>query len=178
MTANGNDQFQALDSFLEDHLELPVKGKDGQIRTYRIEDPSAEDGIRIERITSLAARLAAGGTRPDKPILDDKEELDLYRMCLGAAYEPLKREVGWSAFKHVALTSMFWVTADKDTAAEFWRTGQQAGKAANRAARRAQAKPGTSESGAANTTQSPASTSGTRAGSRRRGGRSRGRSRT
>ncbi|MFI0268560.1 DUF7426 family protein [Streptomyces luteogriseus] len=177
MTENSNP-FEALDHFLEDYLELPVKGKDGQVRTYRIDDPSAEDGIKIERITSLAARLAAGAKRPDIQLLDDQEELDLYRMCLGAAYEPLKREVGWSAFKHVALTAMFWVTADKDTAAEFWRTGQQAGKAANRAARRAQARPGTSESGAASTTQSPASTSGTRAGSRRRGGRSRGRSRT
>ncbi|MFI9824410.1 hypothetical protein ACIHFC_28760 [Streptomyces sp. NPDC052013] len=176
--AENSTQFEALDNFLEDYLELPVKGKDGQTRVYRIEDPSAEDGVRIERITSLAARLAAGGKRPDAPVLDDQEERDLYRMCLGAAYEPLMREVGWSAFKHVALTVMFWVVSDKDTAAEFWRTGQQPGKAGNRAARRAQEKRGTSESGEASTTRSPASTSGTRAGSRRRGGRGRGRSRT
>lgn len=162
------DGFEALDNFLDDYLELPVKGRDGQTRVYRIEDPSAEDGIRIERITSLAARLAAGGKAPDTPVLGDQEELDLYRLCLGSAYEPLMREVKWGPFKHVALTAMFWVTTDKETAQEFWRSGQQPGKAPNRAARR-QASRGSSASAAANTTQSPASTSGTRAASRRRG---------
>ncbi|CAM5589042.1 DUF7426 family protein [Streptomyces purpurascens] len=172
----GGTTFEALDAFLDDYLDLPVKGKDGQIRVYRIEDPAAEDGIRIERITSLAARLAAGGTAPEAPVLDDAEELDLYRMCLGARYEQLRTDLKWGAFKHVALTCMFWVTADKETAEQFWKTGQP-GKAPNRAARRAQEKPGTSASAAANTTRSPASGSGTRAGSQRRGGRGRGRSR-
>lgn len=160
--------FEALDAFLDDYLELPVKGRDGQVRTYRIEDPSAEDGVRIERITSLAARLAAGGTAPQTEVLGDDEERDLYRMCLGDAYEPLMREVKWGPFKHVALTAMFWVTTDKETAQEFWKSGQQPGKAqANRAARR-QASRGSSASATANGTPSPASTNGTRAGSRHR----------
>ncbi|MEU0671366.1 hypothetical protein ABZ330_00440 [Streptomyces sp. NPDC006172] len=171
-------EFEALDNFLDDYLELPVKGRDGQTRVYRIEDPSAEDGLRIERITSLAARLAAGGKAPSTTVLDDQAELDLYRMCLGDAYEPLMREVKWAPFKHVALTAMFWVTTDKDTAQEFWKTGQQPGKALNRAARR-QASRGSSASAAAPTTPSPASTNGTRAASpRRRGGRGRGRPQT
>ncbi|MFE6408147.1 hypothetical protein ACFVOR_14575 [Streptomyces sp. NPDC057837] len=173
----GGNAFEALDAFLDDHLDLPVKGKDGQTRVYRIEEPSAEDGIKIERITSLAARLAAGGKAPEAPVLDDQEELDLYRMCLGDQYEPLIKELRWSAFKHVSLTVMFWVTTDRETAEEFWRTGQQPGKAPNRAARRAQAKPGTSASAGASTTRQPASGSGTRAGSRRRGGRGQARSR-
>ncbi|MCG7203952.1 DUF7426 family protein [Streptomyces arenae] len=159
--------FEALDNFLEDHLDLPMRGRDGETRVYRIEDPSAEDGIKIERITSLAARLAAGGKAPESPVLDDDEELDLYRMCLGAAYEPMKRELGWAQFKHCALTTMFWVTTDRDTALQFWRTGQQPGKAQNRAARRQDSR-GSSESAAANGTRSQASTSGTRAGSQRR----------
>ncbi|MFB6787697.1 hypothetical protein ACFCWT_13575 [Streptomyces olivaceus] len=165
------DTFEALDAFLDEYLDLPVRGRDGQVRVYRIEEPSAEDGIRIERVTSLAARLAAGGTAPDKPVLDDDEESDLYRMCLGPAYDQLRTEVGWSAFKHVALTAMFWVVSDKETASEFWRTGQQPGKAGNRQARRAQEKHGTSGSAGASTTRSQGSTSGTRAGSRRRGKR-------
>ncbi len=160
-------EFEALDNFLDDYLELPVKGRDGQTRVYRIEDPSAEDGIKIERITSLAARLAAGGKAPNAEVLGDDEELDLYRMCLGDEYEPLMRELKWAQFKHVALTAMFWVTTDKDTAREYWRTGQQPGKAPNRAARR-QASRGSSASAAANSTRTPGSTSGTRAGSRRR----------
>ncbi|MFI8299985.1 hypothetical protein ACIGCZ_29075 [Streptomyces nigra] len=170
------ETFEALDSFLDDYLELPVRGRDGQTRVYRIEDPPAEDGLRIERITTLAARLAAGGKRPDTPVLDDEEEKDLFRLCLGDAYDQLLADgVRWAQFKHVALTAMFWVVADKETAAEFWRTGQQPGKAANREARRAQAKRATSGSAGESTTRSPASTSGTRAGSRRRGGRGRGR---
>jgi hypothetical protein len=167
----GGSTFESLDNFLDDYLDLPVIGRDGVERVYRIEDPAAEDGIRIERITSLAARLAAGGKAPDTPVLDDKEELDLYRLCLGDAYEDLRKQVSWGRFKHVALTVMFWVTTDKDTAAAFWKTGQQPGKAPNRATRRQQAKHATSESAEANTTRSPASTSGTRAGRSRRRGR-------
>ncbi|WP_318202967.1 hypothetical protein [Streptomyces sp. SCL15-4] len=158
--------FEALDRFLEDHLELPVPGRDGKMRVYRIEDPSAEDGIRVERITTLAARLAAGGKAPDAPVLGDTEELDLYRMCLGSAYERMKTELGWSAFKHCALTAMFWITTDRETAAQYWKTGQM-GKAPNRAARR-QASRGSSASAAASTTPSQASMSGTRAASPRR----------
>ncbi|GFH36638.1 DUF7426 family protein [Streptomyces pacificus] len=160
--------FEALDAFLDDYLDLPVPGKDGQVRTYRIEDPAAEDGIRIERITSLAARLAAGGEAPaNAEVLDDEEELDLYRLCLGDAYQPLITEVKWSAFKHVALTAMFWVTTDKDTAEEFWKSGQHPGKAPNRATRR-QAKRASSASDGANSTKRQASTSGTKAGSKAR----------
>lgn len=166
--AAGDDSFEALDQFLDDYLDLPVTGRDGEVRVYRIEDPSAEDGIRIEKITTLAARLAAGGKAPDTEVLGDDEERDLYRMCLGEAYDRLLADgVKWSRFKFVALTAMFWVTTDKDTAREFWKTGQKPGKAENRAARRAQAKPGTSGSAAANSTKQPGSTSGTR-GSRRR----------
>lgn len=177
MTTATTSDFEALDNFLDDYLELPVKGRDGQVRIYRIDDPSAEDGIRIEKITSLAARLAAGGKAPDAPVLDDDEERDLYRMCLGDAYDQLLDDgVKWAVFKHVALTAMFWVTTDKDTAKEFWKTGQQPGKAPNRAARR-QASRGSSASATANTTRSPASTSGTRAASPRRNRRGKGRPR-
>ena len=166
-----SEGFEALDAFLDEYLELPVKGADGETRVYRIEEPSAEDGIRIEKITMLGARLAAGGAPPDQPVLGDDEERNLWRMCLGDAYDQLLADgVKWGAFKHTAMTAMFWVVTDKETAREFWRTGQRPGKAVNRAARRAQAKPGTSESGAANSTRSPGSTSGTRAGSRRRKG--------
>ncbi|MBK3563229.1 MULTISPECIES: hypothetical protein [unclassified Streptomyces] len=174
--AERNNDFEALDDYLDDYLDLPVKGRDGETRVYRIEDPSAEEGIKIERITSLAARLAAGGKAPDSAVLDDQEELNLYKMCLGAAYEPLMHELKWAQFKHVALTAMFWVTTDKDTAKQFWRTGQQPGKAPNRETRR-QASRDSSGSAAASATRSPGSTSGTRAGSQRRS-RGKGRPRT
>jgi hypothetical protein len=162
------NDFEALDNFLDDYLDLPVKGRDGTTRVYRIEDPSAEDGIRIERVTTLAVRLASGGTAPDTPVLNDEEEQDLFRLCLGDTYEQLLADgVRWGPFKHVALTAMFWVTSDKDTAKQFWRTGQQPGKAPNRETRRRQL-PGSSGSAAASSTKPPASTSGTRVGSKPR----------
>ncbi|MFD8970547.1 hypothetical protein ACFV0C_37095 [Streptomyces sp. NPDC059568] len=161
--------FEALDAFLDDALELPVTGRDGVERVYRIEDPSAEDGVKVEKITMLAARLVAGGTAPTQQSLDDEEELDLYRMCLGDAYDELLKDLSWGRFKHVALTAMMWITADRETAEQYWATGSHPGKApANRAERRQQGTRGSSASAAANTTRSPGSTSGTRAGSRRR----------
>ncbi|MER7697041.1 hypothetical protein [Streptomyces sp. NPDC096095] len=165
-------EFAALGDFLDDALELPVIGRDGETRTYRIEDPSAEDGLRIERITTLAARLAAGGSAIDAPALDDQEELDLYRMCLGDTYEELRTDLSWARFRHVALTAMMWITADRETAAAYWATGAAPGKA-NRAERRS-AKHGSSAKGAASTTKRPGSTSGTRAGSPPRKGKGKG----
>ncbi|MFG3174941.1 hypothetical protein ACGFZC_07660 [[Kitasatospora] papulosa] len=162
--------FEALGDFLDDFLELPVTGTDGVERVYRIEDPSAEDGLRVERVTSMAARLAMGGAAVDTTALDDEEELDLYRMCLGEAHDRLKAEVGWSRFKHVALTTMFWITADRETAEAYWASGATPGKAPNRAARR-QRTPASSASAAASTTRKRASTSGTRAAAPRKAAR-------
>ncbi|QKN87542.1 tail assembly chaperone [Streptomyces phage HFrancette] len=158
--------FGALDDYLDDYLELPVTGRDGVERVYRIEDPPAEDGIRIERITTLAARLVAGGSRADTQQLDDEQELDLYRMCLGDAYDQLRADLSWGRFKHVALTAMMWITADRETAESYWATGNVPGKAPNRAAKRSASR-ASSAKAAASTTRKPASTSGTRAASPR-----------
>ena len=167
--------FEALDDFLSDGLDLPVRGKDGVVRAYHIADPSAEAGIKIERITSLAARLAAGGKAPEGQVLNDEEELDLYKLCLGDSYDRLLADVKWSMFKHVALTVMFWITTDEDTARQYWATGEAPGKAGRNRAERRQMSRGSSAKGAANGTPSQASTSGTRAASqqRSRGGRGR-----
>lgn len=162
--------FEALGDFLDDYLELPVVGRDGVERVYRVESPPADDGLRVSRITTLAARVMAGGADPTQEQLDDAAELDLYRMCLGDdVYERLQAEASWSRFKMAALTAMYWITADRETAHAYWAAGGDPSRLApNRAARR-QAKPGSSGSAAANTTQSRGSTSGTKAGSHRSG---------
>jgi hypothetical protein len=172
--------FEALDDFLSDGLDLPVRGTDGVVREYHIADPTAEAGIKIERITTFAARLAAGGAAPEGRVLDDEEEIDLYRLCLGEAYEKLRAETSWSMFKHVSLTVMFWITTDEDTALQYWRTGEAPGKAARNRAERRQMSRASSAKGAAKGTPSPASTSGTKAASRPRskGGHGKGRRQT
>ncbi|MFE2112056.1 hypothetical protein ACFXAY_01500 [Streptomyces microflavus] len=157
-------EFEALDAFLDDVLELPVTGTDGVERIYRIEGPTALDGVKIERITTLAARMVAGGAPIESQALDDEEEIDLYKACLGSQYEPLLKEVSWSRFKHTAITTMMWITVDRETAAQYWSTGAQPGKP-NRAARRKSGARASSAKGAASTTRKPASTSGTKAAS-------------
>jgi hypothetical protein len=164
----GGSTFEALDDFLSEGLDLHVRGKDDVVREYHIADPSAEAGIKIERITSMAARLAAGGSAPEGRVLDDDEEIDLYRLCLGDTYDRLKAEVSWSMFKHVAMTVMFWITTDEETALEYWKTGEAPGKAAKNRAERRQMSRASSAKGAANGTPSPGSTSGTKAASKRR----------
>jgi hypothetical protein len=149
--------FAALDAVLDDAIELPA-GPNGEV--YRIEGPPAEDGLRIERIMSLATRLAAGGEVKNTEVLDDDQELDLYRAALGGTYDQLLADLSWPRFKHVAMTVVFWITADLDTAERYWASGGDPNRAApNRATRRA----GTRSSGTAAATSTPrrGSTSGT-----------------
>ncbi|MGW6481324.1 DUF7426 family protein [Streptomyces sp. NPDC055059] len=162
-------QFEALDDFLDDYLDLPVRGRDGEVRTYRIASPSAEDGLRVEKITRAAARMLQDGSEPDTETLSDAEERDLYRMLLGDVHDELLSDTDWARFKHAALTAMFWVTADRDTAHKFWASGGDPSQLApNRAARRQQSR-ASSASAAASTTRQRGSTSGTRAASPRNG---------
>ncbi|MFE5681740.1 hypothetical protein [Streptomyces sp. NPDC056512] len=159
--------FEALDDFLDDFLELPVLGTDGTVRTYRVVSPPAEDGLRVEKITRAAARMLQDGSEPDAESLSDAEERDLYRMLLGDVHDRLLADTDWSRFKHAALTVMFWVTADRDTAHKFWASGGDPSRVApNRAARRQQSR-ASSASDAASSTRSRGSTSGTRAASPR-----------
>lgn len=160
--------FQALDDFLDDWLELPVLCDDRQLRTFRIPSPSAHDGLRVEKITKAAARLYVDGTEPDKELLNDKEEKDLFKLVLGSVNDEIAEQVSWARFRHVALTTMVWVLQDRDKAAQFWSSGGDPSLLAPRQVRRQQQKSPPSASAAANTTRSRGSTNGTRAASRQR----------
>lgn len=153
-------RFEALEELADDALELPLKGRDGSVRTYRIPSPSALDGLKIQRITTLAARLMEGGEAIDTTLLDDEEELDLVRLCLGPADDELLADgVDWAWRRHAGLTAMFWVTSGAETAATYWKAaGDPKQMAPNRETRRAQ-----SGSATASTTGKRASTSGTSA---------------
>ncbi|MGW0550565.1 DUF7426 family protein [Streptomyces altiplanensis] len=152
-------QFAAVDQLLDDALELPVPGKDGVTRTYRIEAPTADQGLRIQRLMTSATRMVETGEEIDTEALDDAQELDLYRAALGSAYDALCAEVDWAWLKHTALTAVFWVVADAETAERYWAAGgdpEKVAPAQNRQQRRAGA-----SSAVESKTPRRASTSGT-----------------
>lgn len=150
-------RFEALDELFDDSLTLPVQGK-----TYTIPSPSAGDGLKVQRITGIAARMMAAGEDAETELLDDDEEADLLALCLGPAFEELQADgVSWAWIKHIGLTAMFWITSDLETAERYWAAaGDPEALAPNREARRAAKKNG---SAAASKTPRRGSTSGTSA---------------
>lgn len=167
----GGRRFEALDEYLDDSLTLPARGVDGKTREYVIPSPSAEDGLRVQRIMQSATRLVKAAesdsepTPADTAVLDDEAEANLFELALGKeAFDQLTLDVQWSTLKHVAMTAVMWITADLETAEKFWTSGGDPSQAApNRAARRAAA-----SSAGANATRSRGSTSGTKAPARKR----------
>ncbi len=149
--------FKTLEEFLGDCLELPVRCKDGELRTFAVPSPSAEDGLKVEKIMSEGLRAANGQTPLNAQVLDDAEEIDLYRLALGGAYDDVFKHVDWPRFRHIAMTAVMWITAGLDVAEQFWNSDgdPKAMPGPNREARRSSA--------AASTTKRPASTSGTNA---------------
>lgn len=162
--------FEALDELLDDALELPVPGRDGKKRTYRIPSPSAEDGLRIQRITMFAARLMGDGEDPDTEVLDDEQERDIIADALGPAQAEMVADgVDWAWLRHAGLTAVIWVSQGPDAAGMWWRAAGDPTRlvAPNRAERRAAAK--TTGSAPASTTKRRVSGSSTTA---RRAGKS------
>lgn len=155
--------FAALEELLDDALELPIPGRDGKRRTYRIASPSALDGLKIQKLTTIATRLLAGGEAVDTTLLGDDEEIDLIQMCLGPTDEELQSDgVSWTWRRHAGLTCLFWLTSGKDTAEKYWLSaGDPSRMAPNRETRRKAAKK--TGSATAKSTPRRGSTSGTSA---------------
>ncbi len=149
--------FKILEEFQDDALTLPVRLPDGTLREFRIPSPPAEDGLRVQTLMEQSARMADSGTAMDTQVLDDAAELDLYRTALGEAYDDLMGAgLGWSRFRHVAMTAVMWITSGLDVAEQYWEADGDPSRAApNRAARRA------ASSAAASKTQKRGSSSGT-----------------
>ncbi|MFF8656828.1 DUF7426 family protein [Streptomyces huasconensis] len=149
--------FKVLEEFQDDALTLPVRLPSGEVREFRIPSPSAEDGLRVQKLMEQGARMADSGTAMDTEVLDDAAELDLFRTALGDAYDDLMSAgLGWSRVRHVAMTAVMWITAGLDVAEKYWEAdGDPSRVAPNRAARRA------ASSAAASKTPSRGSTSGT-----------------
>ncbi|MEU8760642.1 hypothetical protein [Streptomyces sp. NPDC048659] len=149
--------FKTLDEFLGDSLDLPVKCTDGEVRTFHIEGPSAENGLLVEKLMETGLKLAADpDAEPDSAALDDLAELNLYEAALGDTFPKLRENLDWPRFRHVALTAVIWISQGLDAAETYWNAGgdpSQAGPA-NREQRRASSR-------AAKSTPKPGSRSGT-----------------
>ncbi|MFE0651336.1 hypothetical protein ACFVZH_22385 [Streptomyces sp. NPDC059534] len=149
--------FKVLEEFLGDSLDLPVRCLDGEVRTFHIPGPSAEDGLKVEKLMETGLRLASDPeATPDEAALDDLAELNLYEAALGDTYAELREHLDWPRFRHVALTAVVWISQGLDAAESFWNSdGAPSPQGpANREQRRASSR-------AAKSTPSPASRSGT-----------------
>lgn len=147
-------RFDALNELFDDALELPYQG-----RIYRIPSPPAEDGLRIQELTTLAARLVQGDEHIDTTLLDDDEETDLLKLALGPVLEELLADgVDWAWVRHMGLTAVVWITNSVEAAQRIWAAaGDPSRLAPNREARRRK-----SGSAAAKSTPRRGSTSGTK----------------
>jgi hypothetical protein len=142
-------RFEALDDLFDDSLELPIPGRNGTKRTYRIPSPPAEDGLLVVKVTTLATRLLAGGEPTESEMLDDSEERDLIAMALGPAAAELSADgVDWAWTRHAGLTAVLWIARGIEDAETYWRAAGDPTKLAepqNREQRRAAAKSGSAK---------------------------------
>jgi hypothetical protein len=145
-------------AWLDGDLVLPIGGK-----TYKVPEPSAELGMRLEIILNVGRgveggpRTAGKMTDRQRQVLSDEEERDTYRDVLGPAYDAMVKDgVTWPRLKHAAITAMFHFLISPAVAEQHWNGG--AGKATGRSSRPATRR----TTAAASTTKSRASGSGTR----------------
>lgn len=140
---------EAIDEFLNEPLVLPIGN-----RSYTIPPPSADTGVRVQRLMRAASKVA-NGADVDTELLGDADEEALYRDLLGTAYDTMRADnVNFPALKAAAQTVITWIVHDKATAERVWSAGGDPNRLTppNRQQRR---------SDGANTTQPQGSTSGT-----------------
>lgn len=187
-------RFGNLDQYLDPHLTLALKGKDGQERDYLIPLPSAELGLWCRRIAQTAGEVTAASSdeelrqagdraaarAKDLPVLDG--DLSFDERLLGSAYPQMITDgVADPYVMFAAKTVYVWIIAGEEGAERWWRAGgrPEAPSPANRQERRALQRTGGSRTAEAGGTNAPRSTSGTTSptssSKSRRGRRSRGR---
>lgn len=114
-------KLKALDEFFDDTLTLPVHGQD-----FTIPAPSAETGLLCQKLMQAGVAAASGQETDlaDLAELDDDEETDLYKRCLGPVYdELLAAKVSWPVLKHCGMTAFLWIAVNTDAAMKFWDAG-------------------------------------------------------
>lgn len=120
--------FKDLDEFFDDTLRLPVGGK-----VYVVKSVDALTGLWCQRMLGTAAMVAGGAEMSEddvKPLmLDDDDEMALYKRVLGDTYDELIADgVSWERLKHVGTTAFMWASGDRSTAEAFWVSGSPVGE--------------------------------------------------
>lgn len=147
-------KFKDLDQYLDDQLELTVKGK-----TYTFSPADARLGLRMQRMLAVGMGAAHGNVDEDAATeaMAGMEDETFFPQIMGDTYEQLLADgVPYRALTLISSTLMLWNLQGEDEAAEFWQSGGKA-PAPNRAQRRA----ATTRTGAASTTKRRASGTGT-----------------
>jgi hypothetical protein len=112
--------LQDLDELIDPVLRLPIHGK-----TYEVRSPSAELGIKLERLFQSAIAQSAGVSASDISDikLSDDEERNLYKQLLGPVWdEMVVDDLPWVYVKHVGVTALLWVAGGLDAAEAYWST--------------------------------------------------------
>lgn len=122
--------FNAITEYADASITLPVPGKDGQTREYRIEGPNAITGIWVQDIFRVGIKAV---TDEDADItaedvarlkLDDSEEQDLMKRLLGPSLDHMVADgVSWPWIQLVNQTALIWVAAGRERAELFWNSG-------------------------------------------------------
>jgi len=159
--------FRDLSDVLDTGLPLPYKGK-----TYLVPPVDAETGLRLQRLTEVAAQAAKAaedGLSLDTVALDDAEEVDLYRDALGTAYdEMLADRVPFDVLKVAAVTVWLNTTVSREAAEAYWNAAGApdpealAGNRASRRAVRSTRRPGSASGTTRTPKATPAKATGTR----------------
>lgn len=103
--------YRDLEEFFDPDLYLPIGGKG-----YRVESPTAFDGLR------LRTRLLSGGR------LADEEEVTEIRALLGDTFEQMQADgVKWPEIMHAGRTALLHYAVSADAALIHWGGGEDPG---------------------------------------------------
>lgn len=180
-------RLDSIDEYFDPTLILPVPGRGGVTREYRIPEPSGELGLWCQRVASVYGDISAASTPAQIEAavssLNGLPELDsagtLGEKVMGDAYRAMLADgVTHPWIEHAAGTVFAWIVGGPTAAERYWRSGggDRQGEAGRPVPNRADRRDGsstTTSTDAVSTTPSQASGTGTksRKRSRRRGGK-------
>ncbi len=129
----------------EDGLTLPkVRSRAfPEGKSYHVDSPDYETGIRLQRVADLGAKVAAGGDVSEDDAarlkLDDREEREFSALVLGATLDEMREDgVSWGTIRRAVKYVFAFYTLGEESAQRM--IDPKAPATPNRAERRANKK--------------------------------------